>query len=56
MWPFKKRRNMDKQELLKKRKEVEDQQKIAEINFHRLAGVLAFIDNEIKLLDKEETK
>ena len=45
---------MDKEALLKKKQELEQQQKVAESNFHRLGGALALIAEQITELEKEE--
>lgn len=46
---------MDKEALLKKKKEMERKRQLSEANFHRLSGAIAFIDEQISELDKEVT-
>ena len=45
---------MDKESLKKKRNEIEQQQKLMEQNFHRLAGAIALLNEQITELEKAE--
>lgn len=45
---------MTKEEFLRKKNKLVEQQKVAEANYHRICGAISFIDEQLATINQEE--